>query len=62
MLAMIMWTLQKRRNNKKQRHNTSFAKLLMQIQNMVKNLIKMVYPWIIMITWTWHVVIGGQSN
>jgi len=46
MPAIIMWTIWKRRNNIKHGGNTTLSGMVVQVQDMVRKLVKTLYPWI----------------
>ncbi|KAG5599174.1 hypothetical protein H5410_030544 [Solanum commersonii] len=46
MPKIIMWTLRKRRNKIKNGRNTTLTTMVLQIQDMIRKLVKLLYPWI----------------
>ncbi|KAG5579245.1 hypothetical protein H5410_049872 [Solanum commersonii] len=44
--TIIMWTIWKRRNNIKHGGNTTLSGMVVQVQDMVRKLVKTLYPWI----------------
>ncbi|KAH0637696.1 hypothetical protein KY289_037611 [Solanum tuberosum] len=53
MPAIIMWTLWKGRNNLKHGGSSTFNGMVMQVQDMVKKLVKRLYPWIYLESTQW---------
>ncbi|KAG5608347.1 hypothetical protein H5410_019628 [Solanum commersonii] len=46
MPTLIMWTFWKRRNNRKYGGNTTYNTMVEQVQDLVRKLVKIKYPWI----------------
>ncbi|KAH0636015.1 hypothetical protein KY290_036409 [Solanum tuberosum] len=56
MPAIIMWTLWKGRNNLKHGGSSTFNGMVMQVQDMVKKLVKKLYPWIYLDSTQWSFI------
>ncbi|KAH0636380.1 hypothetical protein KY290_036818 [Solanum tuberosum] len=56
MPAIIMWTLWKGRNNLKHGGSLTFNGVVMQVQDMVKKLVKRLYPWIYLESTQWSYI------